>query len=170
MSAITPLVQSGADLDCRSVPSGHPSARLRKQPILTGGPDAASPGGAMSVAISHSQISDIGVPGTARSRVRFRPNIHAGTLTFSRSSLLAALVRIVSHRSMSTLVSLLMYSGVPLWQCVSSKKRYDSTPHLIYNHTRSPSTSKLTARYSVLHEFAVGACSRDDASVAKFHR
>ena len=86
MSAITPLVQSGADLDCRSVPSGHPSARLRKQPILIGGPDAASPGGAMSVAISHSQISDIGVPGTARSRVRFRPNIHAGTLTFSRSS------------------------------------------------------------------------------------
>jgi len=66
MSAITPLVQSGADLDCRSVPSGHPSARLRKQPILTGGPDAASPRGAMSVVISHSQISDIGVPGTAR--------------------------------------------------------------------------------------------------------
>ena len=52
MSAITPLVQSGADLDCRS--------------ILTGGPDAASPRGAMSVVISHSQISDIGVPGTAR--------------------------------------------------------------------------------------------------------
>src|SRR5258706_10502863 len=62
------------------------------------------------------------------------------------------------------------YSGVPLWQCVSSKKRYDSAPHLIYNHTRSPSTSKLTAQYSVLHEFAVGACSRDDASEAKFHR
>jgi hypothetical protein len=36
MSAITPLVQSGAGLDCRSVPSGHPSARLRKQPILMG--------------------------------------------------------------------------------------------------------------------------------------
>jgi hypothetical protein len=36
MSAITPLVQSGADLDCRSVPSGHRSARLRKQPILMG--------------------------------------------------------------------------------------------------------------------------------------
>src|SRR6266404_6578428 len=62
------------------------------------------------------------------------------------------------------------YSGVPLWQCVSSKKRYDSTPHLISNHTRSPSTSNLTAQYSVLHEFAVGACSRDDASEAKFHR
>ncbi len=66
MSAITPLVQSGADLDCRSVPSGHTSAQLRKQPILTGGPDAASPRGGMSVVISHSQISEIGVPGTAR--------------------------------------------------------------------------------------------------------
>jgi hypothetical protein len=85
-------------------------------------------------------------------------------------TLLAALVRIVSHRSISTLVSLPLYSGVPLWQCVSSKKRYDSTPHLISSPTRSPPTSKLTAHYSVLHEFAVGACSRDDASVAKFHR
>src|SRR6266404_1728416 len=47
----------------------------------------------------------------------------------------------------------------------------DSTPHLISNHTRSPPTSKLIAQYSVLHEFAVGACSRDDgSSVAKFHR
>ena len=81
----------------------------------------------------------------------------------------AALVRIVSYRSISTLVSLPLYSGVPLWQCVSSKKRYDSTPHLISNHTRSLSTSKLPAQYSVLHEFAVGACLRDDASVAKFH-
>jgi hypothetical protein len=53
---------------------------------------------------------------------------------------------------------------------VSSKKRYDSTPHLISNHACPPRTSKLIAQYSVLHEFAVGACSRDDASVAKFHR
>ena len=30
--------------------------------------------------------------------------------------------------------------------------------------------AELTAQYSVLHQFAVGACSRDDASVAKFHR
>jgi hypothetical protein len=85
-------------------------------------------------------------------------------------TLLAALVRIVSRRSISTFVSLPLYSDVPLWQCVSSKKRYDSTPHLISNHARSPPMSKLTAHYSVLHEFAVGACSRDDASVAKFHR
>src|SRR5258706_9486717 len=30
--------------------------------------------------------------------------------------------------------------------------------------------AELTAQYSVLHQFAVGACSRDDATVAKFHR
>ena len=30
--------------------------------------------------------------------------------------------------------------------------------------------AELTAQYSVLHQFAVGACSRDETSVAKFHR
>jgi transposase len=81
---------------------------------------------------------------------------------------------LIAACSISTLVSSPLYSGVPLWQrqrIVSSKKRYDSTPHLISNHTRSPPTSKLIAQYSVLHQFAVGACSRDDgSSVAKFHR
>ena len=64
-------------------------------------------------------------------------------------TLLAAFVRIVSQRSISPLVNLPFYSGLPLWQCVSSKKRYDSTPHLISSLTRSPSTQTHCTVFSL---------------------
>ena len=48
--------------------------------ILTGGPDAASPGGVMSVFIDHSEINDNGVPDTDP-RYGFDHNIYAGDLT-----------------------------------------------------------------------------------------
>jgi hypothetical protein len=48
--------------------------------ILTGGPDAASPGGVMSVTISHSEINNNGVD-PSNSRFGFDHNIYAGALT-----------------------------------------------------------------------------------------
>jgi T5SS/PEP-CTERM-associated repeat protein len=50
--------------------------------ILTGGPDAASPGGVMSVVIRHSQISDNGAPpGSSYAASGSDHNIYAGSLT-----------------------------------------------------------------------------------------
>jgi hypothetical protein len=50
--------------------------------ILTGGPDAASPGGAMSVVVSHSQISSNGAPpGSSYAASGSDHNIYAGSLT-----------------------------------------------------------------------------------------
>ena len=50
--------------------------------ILTGYPDAASPGGTMSVTISHSQISGNGAPpGSSYASSGSDHNIYAGTLT-----------------------------------------------------------------------------------------
>ena len=50
--------------------------------ILTGGPDAASPGGVMSVVISHSQISNNGAPpGSSYAATGGDHNIYAGALT-----------------------------------------------------------------------------------------
>lgn len=50
--------------------------------ILTGAPDAASPGGVMSVVISHSQISDNGAPpGSSYAASGSDHNIYAGALT-----------------------------------------------------------------------------------------
>jgi hypothetical protein len=50
--------------------------------ILTGGPDAASPGGVMSVVIGHSQISNNGAPpGSSYAATGGDHNIYAGSLT-----------------------------------------------------------------------------------------
>jgi hypothetical protein len=50
--------------------------------ILTGGPDAASPGGVMSVVVSHSQISSNGAPpGSSYAASGSDHNIYAGSLT-----------------------------------------------------------------------------------------
>jgi Right handed beta helix region len=50
--------------------------------ILTGGPDAASPGGVMSVVITHSQISGNGAPpGSSYAASGSDHNIYAGALT-----------------------------------------------------------------------------------------
>jgi hypothetical protein len=48
--------------------------------ILTGGPDGASPGGKMSVVVSHSEINNNGVD-PSNPRFGFDHNIYAGTLS-----------------------------------------------------------------------------------------